>query len=70
MQNTKSSTSNEPDYKALLDKLLAAIHRDGGQYTILVGYELSAQDAALAFDQLRQQRQSLANRVAHLAKRR
>jgi hypothetical protein len=47
MQITKSLTSSEPDYKAMLDELLAVIHRDGGQYTILVGYDLSIKDAVL-----------------------
>jgi hypothetical protein len=47
MQITKSSTSNEPNYKAMLDELLAVVHRDGGQYTILVGYDLSIKDAVL-----------------------
>lgn len=32
-------------YKAWLDELLAEIHRDGGQYTQLVGYLVSLQDA-------------------------
>jgi hypothetical protein len=48
MQSTKSSTLSEPepvDYKAWLDDLLAVIHRDGGQYTILTGYLISLKDA-------------------------
>ncbi|HVI72778.1 MAG TPA: hypothetical protein VM656_14990 [Pyrinomonadaceae bacterium] len=32
------------DYKALLDQLLAYVHRDGGQYTQLTGYATSVED--------------------------
>ena len=35
----------DQDYKWLLDQLLALIHRDGGQYTTLVGYADSVNDA-------------------------
>lgn len=61
MPNSKSSTSNETesqlrrvlfkryvdteDYKALLAAVLAEIHRDGGQYTILSGFDVSAAQA-------------------------
>lgn len=47
MQSTptsKSSTSNEP-HEAMLLELLAIIHRDGGQYTKIVGLEGSYKDA-------------------------
>ena len=56
MQNTKSSTLSEPepvDYKAWLDDLLAVIHRDGGQYTTLVGYRVSLEDAQSLFYAMR-----------------
>jgi hypothetical protein len=33
------------DYKALLNELLAVIHRDGGQYTDLAGFAVSVEDA-------------------------
>lgn len=48
MQSTptsKSSTSSDVDYKALLEELLAAIHRDGGQFTKLAGLMTSLQEA-------------------------
>lgn len=31
--------------RAMLDKLLSAVHRDGGQYTVLAGQEASTEDA-------------------------
>jgi hypothetical protein len=40
-----SSTSTKPEYEAHLDELLAVIHRDGGQYTVLAGREASIIDA-------------------------
>lgn len=39
---------NEPaagDYRLMLEELLAEIHRDGGQYTKLVGLKASLEDA-------------------------
>ena len=47
MPNTPSSTPSEPDYKAMLDELLRVIHRDGGQYTVIAGYEASVAEAEL-----------------------
>lgn len=61
MPNTKLSTSNEEtkhalferkaaegDYLFLLKELLAIIHRDGGQYTVLSGLATSVEDATHA----------------------
>lgn len=61
MPNTKLSTSNEElrsalyaekaaegDYLFLLKELLAVIHRDGGQYTVLTGLATSVEDAVHA----------------------
>ena len=45
---TIDSLTQERDYyKAHLDAVLAAAHRDGGQYTILAGYQASVADAVV-----------------------
>jgi len=58
MQTSKSSISIDAryhklihqlveaqDYRALLIEVLAAVHRDGGQYTQLAGLSASVEDA-------------------------
>lgn len=40
------------NHKDMLDELLALIHRDGGQYTILCGYEVSYLDARIKIQDL------------------
>ncbi len=44
---------NDGDFKALLQELLAVIHRDGGQYTVLTGYAVSVEDAITRITDLR-----------------
>jgi len=65
MPTSKSSTSSE-DYKAMLDELLAVIHRDGGQYTVLAGYAVSVEDAKKLHLEMRRQRNALQERIRHL----
>lgn len=45
----------EGDHLFLLTELLAVIHRDGGQYTVLVGLPLSVEDAMCTVLDLRSQ---------------
>jgi hypothetical protein len=66
MPTSKLSTSNEPDYKALLDELLAIIHRDGGQYTILTGYDVSLCDAKYIVEDTRKKLRHITERLIQL----
>jgi hypothetical protein len=66
MPTSKLSTLNEPDYKALLDELLAVIHRDGGQYTVLTGYAVSFNDAKYIVEDTRKKLLHLKERVRQL----
>jgi hypothetical protein len=68
MPTSKSSTSSEPDYKKMLDELLAVVHRDGGQYTILAGYDVSSSDACRMVAELYRRYRSLAARVDQYAR--
>lgn len=57
--SSKSLTSNEPDYKALLDAVLNTIHRDGGQYTTIAGYQTSVDEAVTVVKGLRKKLSSM-----------
>lgn len=74
MPTTKLSTSINPlhkllletmvsegDYKALLNELLAVIHRDGGQYTELAGFAVSVEEAIVRVTEMRMEIQNLFN---------
>jgi hypothetical protein len=67
MPTSKSSTSNE-DYKQLLDRVLAAAHRDGGQYTLIAGYDVSAEEACLQIRELYRKCAALQARIRQLVK--
>jgi hypothetical protein len=56
------------DYKTMLDELLAVIHRDGGQYTILAGYEVSVHDAKYHISENHRKIRALSDRIKELAK--
>lgn len=44
-KSTSSPTElTQDDYKALLEELLAEIHRDGGQFTKLAGLKVSLEE--------------------------
>lgn len=53
-------------YKAMLDELLAVIHRDGGQYTVLAGYEVSVGDAKYAIEDVREKFRRFSNQLRQL----
>jgi hypothetical protein len=50
-----------------LDQLLAVIHRDGGQYTVLAGYADSVEDAMSRYHILRRKKESLLMRLKQLS---
>ena len=72
MPTSKSSTSinslhrillqqmaKDGDYKAMLNELLAVVHRDGGQYTALCGHATAVEDAMSIFYDLRRDLEEL-----------
>jgi len=58
--------SEEKNYEELLKDLLAEVHRDGGQYTILSGYAVSTFDAV---EKLRSMRRKLTSMLFKAPKR-
>ncbi len=76
MPTSKSSTSNSPqygallrqlvaneDYKSLLDQTLAVLHRDGGHYTALAGYAVAIEDALTNYHEMRRELEELRRRL-------
>ncbi len=75
MLTTKSSTLSEKMIRDLADtgkhtellyELLAVIHRDGGQYTILTGVAISTIDAIYAVEDTRRKYFALSERIRQL----
>lgn len=60
--------ANDGDYRALLHNLLSAVHRDGGQYTLLVGDALATHDAVRVVLELYRKNAALAARIGQLVK--
>ena len=76
MPTLKSLTSSEigellakEDYKSLLDAVLASIHRDGGQYTILAGHQASEELALHTVPELYRKNEDHQALVAQLVNR-
>lgn len=75
MPTSKSLTSSDikelvdkGDYKSLLDAVLAAANRDGGQYTILAGYHASVEVALYSIPETYRKNAALTARIGQLAK--
>jgi hypothetical protein len=81
MPNSKPSTSTDDiyhdfleqlvkteDYKAILNELLAVIHRDGGHYTLLAGFVASVEDAMHIVQELRADNRWLSATISRLRK--
>lgn len=68
MPTSKSSTSSDLDYEALLLELLAEIHRDGGQFTKLAGFMTSLETAHRQVRELYRKNAALTARIGQLAK--
>ncbi len=81
MPTSKSLISNEEadraeierlaaanDYKALLDLVLAHVHRDGGQYTILAGYAASVELAIFSTADTRRKLAAVSARLSAISR--
>lgn len=58
------------DWKVLLDAVLAAVCRDGGQYTILAGYQASIELALHQIPELYRKNAALSGRIGQLVRQR